>query len=449
MSLVKCPDCGRMISDLSSACIGCGRPTSTISIEPPSDTPPPIKSNSVGKPIQLPEEQKRTISDTKEGIRAVTKEKDLVSSVSEQAVSNREEQSRRSEMLTATTWLDGLSPADRKRFEALAQMTTQQRKDSCFACNGQKGVCHTCNSREEGYKKYILATGIKPTVDIPMSIRSRKLEPPMHFKVRAKGFDYSGGTLEDIQHRIAIGELPEDVWLMGNNSTEWRRPSGILRGEVVTAQKQTTAGTPAQTTVTDTSRNDSFLSEVELIDNTPLSSLNDLPRTPPSREMAWGNPTTSITIKKTSVFLSIVFTLITAGIYYPAWFLTRRQAINSLNSKEKLGTGVFVFGIVIFSLSLVLMMFSGFFEGLNEVTKNPTFLEQSKMFEAVDKGLSLIVGITLLVQCFKVRRIFRDHFNVHLKQDITWSGVMIFFFQIYYLQYKVNRVEYGMAPARR
>ena len=47
-------------------------------------------------------------------------------------------------------------------------------------------------------------------------------------------------------------------------------------------------------------------------------------------------------IKKTPVILTIVLTVITFGIYYPAWFLTRRQAINTLQSKEKLGSGVFV-----------------------------------------------------------------------------------------------------------
>jgi len=53
--------------------------------------------------------------------------------------------------------------------------------------------------------------------------------------------------------------------------------------------------------------------------------------------------------------------------------------------------------------------------------------------------LDLVAGITLLVQSFKVRRIFNDHFNVYLKRNIPFSGVATFFFQIYYLQYKINR----------
>jgi len=151
------------------------------------------------------------------------------------------------------------------------------------------------------------------------------------------------------------------------------------------------------------------------------------------------------TVKRTPVILIILFTVITAGIYYPAWFLTRRHAINALQSKEKLGAGVFIFGIVVFSLSLLLMMASGVFEGLYEALHDAEYLAISKGIEAIDKILSAVIGITLLVQCYKVRRILREHFNTHFGHNVYWSGVMIFFFQIYYLQYKVNRLEYGKA----
>lgn len=162
------------------------------------------------------------------------------------------------------------------------------------------------------------------------------------------------------------------------------------------------------------------------------------------RQIIAGAEPNTVEIKKTPVILTIIFTVITAGIYYPAWFLTRRQAINSLLSKEKIGTGVFVFGIVVYSLSLLLMMTSGFFEGLSEATNDLEFLGISKAIEALDNILSLVIAITLLVQCYKVRRILRDHFNERLGQNIYWSGVMIFFFQIFYLQYKVNRLDYNV-----
>jgi hypothetical protein len=64
------------------------------------------------------------------------------------------------------------------------------------------------------------------------------------------------------------------------------------------------------------------------------------------------------------------------------------------------------------------------------------------------------IAIAMIVQAFKVRRILRDHFNGYLKQNIYWSGVMVFFFNFYYLQYKINRLRehqfnaYGPPPYR-
>ena len=146
-------------------------------------------------------------------------------------------------------------------------------------------------------------------------------------------------------------------------------------------------------------------------------------------------------MKKTPVILTVIFTIITVGIYYPCWFLTRRDRINELHSHEKIGKGVFIFGIVIFSISLFLALVSGFLEGIGEGLGMAEFLVMAKGVDAIDRLLSLVVGITLLVQCFKVRRIFRDHFNDHLGRNISFSGLATFFFQIYYLQYKINRFE--------
>lgn len=159
---------------------------------------------------------------------------------------------------------------------------------------------------------------------------------------------------------------------------------------------------------------------------------NPLSAPPVVQESVGGVPQSGQELKKVSVILIIFLTVITAGIYYPAWFLTRRNAINSLQSKEKLNSGVFVFAIVVFSISLLLAFISGASEGLGE-------MDTAKGLDAFSRILDLVAGITLLVQCFKVRRIFNEHFNVHLKRDIQFSRVATFFFSIYYLQYKVNR----------
>lgn len=54
MGLVKCPDCGKMISELAPACIGCGRPVKTfIQAVPPAHKPPERRDPpAIAPPIQ-------------------------------------------------------------------------------------------------------------------------------------------------------------------------------------------------------------------------------------------------------------------------------------------------------------------------------------------------------------------------------------------------------------
>jgi hypothetical protein len=138
-------------------------------------------------------------------------------------------------------------------------------------------------------------------------------------------------------------------------------------------------------------------------------------------------------LKKTSIILMIILTAITAGIYWPIWFLTRRKAINTMQSREKLGSGVFVFAIVLFGISLFIGLISGVMEELGHKSLLVTGLGAfSGILHAVAAG-------AVLVQSFKVRRIFNEHFNTHLQRAISFSGVATFFFIIYYLQYKINR----------
>jgi hypothetical protein len=138
--------------------------------------------------------------------------------------------------------------------------------------------------------------------------------------------------------------------------------------------------------------------------------------------------------KKTSSALMVILTFVTAGIYWPIWFMTRRKAINGMQAKEKLGSAVFVLAIVLFVISLFVAVFAGVMERVGDD------LLLAKGLEALSGILHAVVAAAVLVQSFKVRRIFDAHFNVHLRQGISFSRVATFCLIIYYLQYKMNRI---------
>lgn len=151
-------------------------------------------------------------------------------------------------------------------------------------------------------------------------------------------------------------------------------------------------------------------------------------------------PISEHAIKRTPVALAILFTFATAGIYVPCWFLTRRAAINSLDPRERLGQGVFIFAIVLLAISLLLSFAIGGFEGTGEESGDQNLLHQARMLDLVDRMISLVVGITLLVQCFKVRRMMQRYSDNCLGGRMPFSGVFTFLFGVFYLQYKINRL---------
>ena len=128
-------------------------------------------------------------------------------------------------------------------------------------------------------------------------------------------------------------------------------------------------------------------------------------------------------LKKTSVFLLLLLSTVTSGIYFPVWFLTQLKGLNSLRSTEKLNPGVFIFAILMISMAILLPLVS-----INEYGYVLSLLLQ-------------VVFIMLMIdQCIKVRRILEDHHKVAFGKDMDVSKVATVCFQIFYLQYKINRM---------
>ena len=131
----------------------------------------------------------------------------------------------------------------------------------------------------------------------------------------------------------------------------------------------------------------------------------------------------NVVLKKMNVVWFVVLSFITGLIYYPIWFLRRRQAINSLHSQKKLKSVVLIIAIVLFSFNLL--------------------MSQSSDIEAQKASgtFGAIAIIITIVQSFKVRRILEDHCNEYLQKNVEFSGTATFFFGAFYLQHKINQLQ--------
>lgn len=131
--------------------------------------------------------------------------------------------------------------------------------------------------------------------------------------------------------------------------------------------------------------------------------------------------------ERRSVVLVLLLWLFTLGVYNTVWLWRRRPFIDSLDTgpREKLGRAPEVLGAMWVGM-LVLTVLVG----------STTFTN----------AYSSAMGIGVLVSCFTVARALRSEI-ARTGRGIEISNVLVFFFGVVYLQYKLN--EIADAPARR
>ena len=146
--------------------------------------------------------------------------------------------------------------------------------------------------------------------------------------------------------------------------------------------------------------------------------------------------------QKTSAVLVFLLTALSGGIYLPIWFLRRRQAFNSLASKEKLARNLFVNITAGFVLVILTSLYTGYLQAM-------AFLSGSEpgtlvtWLDLASNLLVLLLFIPLIAQLLKARRILADHINGHLGKNATFSTLWTVLLQNAYLQYKINSLLVG------
>ncbi len=150
-------------------------------------------------------------------------------------------------------------------------------------------------------------------------------------------------------------------------------------------------------------------------------------------------PQPTIAIKKTGIIGMILLTLFTLGVYIPIWFINRKEGINSLNSPAKLRPGLLVLTMVLYCVSLGLGLASGILTGVGEYMQRQDVLIAAKSLDALSSVTGLAGGILVIALSLTVRKILQQHCDAG-RPGVKTSWIAAFFLQIYYLQYKINRL---------
>jgi cellobiose-specific phosphotransferase system component IIC len=152
-------------------------------------------------------------------------------------------------------------------------------------------------------------------------------------------------------------------------------------------------------------------------------------------------------LKHRNLVVMFVLLILTLGIYYPVWFFRRRPGLNRLDSSRKLA----LWPLLLFAGDFVLEVVAAILAGDQTVAQ--AFGSQVVL---VMQLLQFSIGILMIIQCFAIKDIIEEHamgpdddsgepnlFKPHVKL----SGLMTFFFSIFYLQHAINKYVVG-AQAR-
>ena len=167
------------------------------------------------------------------------------------------------------------------------------------------------------------------------------------------------------------------------------------------------------------------------------------PYAPPTAQVA--APATQSGLKRRRVVVMILLLFVTIGIYYPVWFFRRRGGLNRLDSPRKLALWPLVLFASYFALEVVLTVMAG------DETPAQVFGEEVGLVLTL---LQLTTGIIMIVQCFAIKDIIEDHAQgpdggtEMFRPKVKLSGLMTFFFSIFYLQWAINKYVVDAAPAQ-
>ncbi len=143
--------------------------------------------------------------------------------------------------------------------------------------------------------------------------------------------------------------------------------------------------------------------------------------------------------KKKNIFLTLILTIITLGIYSSHWYLKRSIEFNNLGTQKKMSkkTPLTLLVLNIIMISLIVIFPLTITEDIGTFYQYLTNFQKFILYGL--GGIILLIFLSSLIVSFKSRAVI----NQALENKGTKARVSIFFtliFGMYYLQYEINRI---------
>lgn len=138
------------------------------------------------------------------------------------------------------------------------------------------------------------------------------------------------------------------------------------------------------------------------------------------------------TLKKKNVGLVIFLSIITVGIYIGYWFLSSKSSIELADKKNFVPFRWWVVATIYLSLSLIISIIGEFVLSLPGLY----------MLDSIDLILTYFFLGLLYYSIFRMKELLEE-----VNDEIEINRYLLFFFHIWYLQYKINKMAGGRGLA--
>ncbi|MFB4169303.1 hypothetical protein [Virgibacillus sp. JSM 102003] len=133
----------------------------------------------------------------------------------------------------------------------------------------------------------------------------------------------------------------------------------------------------------------------------------------------------SYSLKKKNIGLVILLSIITVGIYIGYWFLSSKSAFQIIDKKNFIPYKWWIVATIYLSISVIFSIIGEFVFSMVGLY----------MLDSIDLILSYFFLGLLYYSIFRMKESLEEGFD-----EIEINKYMLFFFHIWYIQYKINNI---------
>ncbi|UOQ83624.1 hypothetical protein [Gracilibacillus salinarum] len=136
-------------------------------------------------------------------------------------------------------------------------------------------------------------------------------------------------------------------------------------------------------------------------------------------------------LKKKKLWIVILLSIVTLGIYVGYWFLSAKSSFQLINKKNYIPFKWWIVATIYLSLSLIISVIGEFVLTIYGLY----------MLDSMDLILTYFYLALLYYSIYRVKELLEEY-----DDEIELNKYLLFFFHIWYIQYKMNQaVNRGLA----